>query len=291
MSTFAVTLNRIEKIWPHPNADRLSLACMEGMSYQFCVLKDEFKPGDEVLYFPPDSVLPAGVIEQLGLTGRLAGKDKNRIKTLKLRGAISQGIVCRPGLFFGMVEGKQWIPQDITKELGVTKYDPPPIPCHAGNLVHLPNGISAYDIEGADRFPHIVDLLLDQPVCITEKIEGCNYWVSLDEKDVLEIGQRHDKIVPIEEAEHDFFKAARLQNLEAAMRSLRPLWPNGRITLRGEFIGPGMQDNIYGLKQHEVMFYDIEVNMTYIGSEEFFKVVPQGLPCGFPSSSTPTCSP
>jgi hypothetical protein len=47
----------------------------------------------------------------------------------------------------------------------VIKYEPPIIPSQAGNLVPLPNLVSLYDIEGAERFGEQVDkYLLDAPI-------------------------------------------------------------------------------------------------------------------------------
>ncbi|MGQ5640103.1 MULTISPECIES: hypothetical protein [unclassified Streptomyces] len=55
------------------------------------------------VHIPEQSVLPPGLIEELGLTGRLAGGGRraaggeaNRVKSVRLRGELSQGIVCRP---------------------------------------------------------------------------------------------------------------------------------------------------------------------------------------------------
>jgi hypothetical protein len=41
-------------------------------------------------------LLPEPLIETLGLQGKLAGSAQNRIKTIKLRGEISQGVVADP---------------------------------------------------------------------------------------------------------------------------------------------------------------------------------------------------
>lgn len=63
MSEFGVTLEKISKIWEHPNADRLELASIEGMTYQFVVPKGQYIEGDAVLYFPVDSLIPQEHLE------------------------------------------------------------------------------------------------------------------------------------------------------------------------------------------------------------------------------------
>lgn len=51
MAFFAVTLETIRSVVKHPQADRLDLCTLEGMDFQFVTLKDQFKPGERVLYF------------------------------------------------------------------------------------------------------------------------------------------------------------------------------------------------------------------------------------------------
>lgn len=126
MAFFAVTLETIRSVVKHPQADRLDLCTLEGMDFQIVTLKDQFNPGERVLYFPLDSILPRALLARLGLEGRLAGAERNRIKTVKLRGEISQGIVARPGDFLTS-EQQELRAGEITALLGVTKYEPEPM--------------------------------------------------------------------------------------------------------------------------------------------------------------------
>lgn len=168
MSTFKVTVEAIKSLHPIPDADAIEVARLDGMDFQFVVLKGAYAPGDRVLYFPVDSLLPDGLIERLGLTGKLSGPEKNRVKTATFRGAISQGLVASLNL---APEGTP--PEELTAALGVTKYDPPMIELPDATLVGLFDGISAYDIESADRYPALVEAqLMDVPVVVAEKLEG-----------------------------------------------------------------------------------------------------------------------
>src|SRR5688572_22689788 len=165
MSTFAVTIEQIDKVWAHPNADLLDMAQLTSMTYQFVIGKGQFRAGDLVVYFPIDSVLPESIIQTLGLSGKLAGKDKNRIKTVRLRDQISQGVVTTPEAVLPVEIGDLQVGQDVTEILGVTKYDPPLPPSNEGKLIRLPAGVGVYDIEGAERYASAVEAyLMDQPV-------------------------------------------------------------------------------------------------------------------------------
>ena len=57
MAVFKVSVERLGRVWDHPNADKMDLASVEGMSFQFCVSKGRYKTGDLVVYFPIDSIL------------------------------------------------------------------------------------------------------------------------------------------------------------------------------------------------------------------------------------------
>ena len=46
---FAVTIERVSEVKAHPGADRLELAYLDGMEWQFVVPKDKFK-GAELLF-------------------------------------------------------------------------------------------------------------------------------------------------------------------------------------------------------------------------------------------------
>src|SRR5437899_9871960 len=93
MAKLSVTAEQIT-VFPHPNADALELAQV-GL-FRAVVAKDAYRTGDYVVYIPEQAILPEELIAEFGLTGRLAGGKKNRVKAVRLRGELSQGIVCRP---------------------------------------------------------------------------------------------------------------------------------------------------------------------------------------------------
>ena len=60
MGTFAVEIREISEVLNHPNADRLDLCKVEGMEFQFVTGRDEYKPGDKVVYFDNNHLNNAG---------------------------------------------------------------------------------------------------------------------------------------------------------------------------------------------------------------------------------------
>jgi RNA ligase (TIGR02306 family) len=278
MSSFGIYLKTIEKIYPHNNADKLELAKLVGNDYQFVIPKGRYKVGDNVLYFPIDSVLPPKVQETLGLQSK-------RIKTVKLRGEISQGVVASlPEL----VDLLDWTVDDdlehgifdvdFAPSLGVTKYEPPQQVVKFAHLVTLPEFSYVYDLENAENFPDEVDRLklLGTPIIVTEKLEGSHFSCSYYPKDNnFIVCQRRHEIRPDESSEgtHTWIRLAQELELQKKCELIYEwfLLNTGAnmvndiqcVTLRGEVVGHNIAcgaDNIYKLNNQQLYFFELEIN-------------------------------
>lgn len=183
MSAFAVTIDRIN-IEPHPNADAIELARVG--DYVSIVKKGQFKSGDLAAYIPEAAIVPDPILEVLGLKGKLSGKDGNRVKAIKLRGVLSQGLVYpvikatingvdrhavwspspdQPNDYIDVAEG-----DDVAAALGITKYEPP-VPAHmAGQIRGNMDLAFKYDIENVKKYGN--ELIDGEKVVVTEKLHG-----------------------------------------------------------------------------------------------------------------------
>jgi len=250
MAHFAATVERIT-IEPHPDADRLELAAVG--DYRAVVGKGQFKTGDLVAYIPEQAVVPDPLLEEMGLKGRLAGKAQNRVKAIKLRGVLSQGL-CYPARE-GWEEG-----QDVTEELGIVKYVPP-IPSQMDGEVYGAgfDYTVKYDIENYKRFPDV--LVEGEPVVFTEKIHGTWTQVGVvpdalahEEHGTLMVtskgfAEQGIVLIPNEENEDNlYFRAVRANNIEAAVRDAFDymLKAGDPVFVLGETFGSGVQDLGYG---------------------------------------------
>ncbi len=304
MSYFGVTAEKIETVRHHPNADRLDICTLTGMSLQFVTGRDEWKPGRVVLYFPVDSVLPVELQRKLGLEGKLSGKNKDRVKTVRLRGEISQGLVGPQSLAEAaavasadVVKTKSQWGVEIAEWLGVTKYDPPPIESKAGNLLPLPCGLSAYDIEGAERNIDAVARLMFEHVVVTEKVEGQNFSVTYDPvEDRIYVNQRRFTIEEVDEGEHRLWRLARRENLIPVGVADEPAWavpvgsfmgllsriyPDQTITVYGEAFGPKIQGNYYKMRDAAVRLFDIKVGDEFVDFPTFVGLVHMFWRCDY----------
>lgn len=277
MAQFKVEIRTIESVETHPNADRLDIARVAGLGYQFCVGRGEYQPGDRVVYFPIDSVLPPDLADRLGLRPFLSGVDKDRIRTVTLRGKISQGLVRKPAEC--LPAGAPILPDgDVTSLLGVTKYVAPENVTAEGILLPLPDGLGLYDIESADCFLMIAERLMDKPVQITEKLEGDNMTVAYLEDGKVAICCHGSRIV--EFAEDDprrgkpskyhmaAFQCGMVNVLDSFSRSM-VAHGIGLVALRGELIGPGTRKNIYRLPRPEIRLFDAKLDGTYLNAKPF----------------------
>lgn len=264
MAFFGVTIETISEVYNHPDPEvtRLSLAKVEGMAFQFVIGKDQFKVGDKVIYFPVDSVFPQELLEKMNMVGKLTGKNKNRLKTIFLKKAISQGLVF-PIEKLLTPDQVKLSSEEITSILGITKYEPPVNMTPSGTLVELPHGYSTYDIEGADRNQEIIDLMMDMDVVVMEKMEGTNHSCGKNEQGVF-VNQRNNSIIE-DQGVNSYWQVSR----DTGLIELLQKSSLENISIYSEFCGPGIQSNIYKLKKHTLFTFDVKVNFKWLNFSQF----------------------
>lgn len=182
MSTLRVEVVRPDAILDHPNADRLEIAHVKG--WQCVVPKGEFKTTDDCVYFPIDSILPEQVESKLFSPDAKIKLSNHRIKTIKIRGVISQGLLVkldelRELIGRGPAPFGYEIGDDLGPGLGVTKYEPPveSTPQAAGEQTSHkqtnPHFRKYTDIENFKNFPNLFQEY--ESVWVLEKIHGTNF--------------------------------------------------------------------------------------------------------------------
>lgn len=193
MATFECKVYELT-IEEHPNADAIELARVG--DYYSIVRKGQFKTGDLGVYIPEAAIVPDWLLQQLGLEGKLAGKKKNRVKAIKLRGVLSQGLivplkkypfhtfvdevgfdakdmvlgVSKPGQDGETIVSLALEGTDLKDFLEITKYEPPIPTCMNGEVFNAFGKTIKYDIENFKRYPDV--LLEGEEVYITEKLHG-----------------------------------------------------------------------------------------------------------------------
>ncbi|MFJ2651405.1 RNA ligase (ATP) [Streptomyces sp. NPDC087420] len=246
MSTLRVTAETLI-IHAHPNADALELAQV-GL-YRAVVAKGAYRTGDIALYIPEQAVLPAGLIEELGLTGRLAGRAADRVKAVRLRGELSQGIVCRPraladtDLAAAAADGT-----DFAGLLSVTKWVPPVPPTMDGEVERAPDLLPWVDIENIQRYPDV--FAPGEPVILTEKLHGTacllTYTADGGRVQVASKGFGAKGLALKEDPRNLYWRAVRAHDVPAVAARLAEKLGASRVGVFGEVYGAGVQDLPYG---------------------------------------------
>ena len=270
------TIQRILNISPIPDAEAIEVAQVLG--WKVVVKKGQFRVNDLVVYCEIDSLLQKDKPEFEFL------KSSNyRIRTVKLRGQISQGIAFPLEI---LNANTQWhineleksriilhnadspVGMDVSEELGVEKYEAP-IPAElAGNAKGgFPGFMMITDEDRIQILPHIPDMYAGQPFVATEKLDGSSgsfYWKN------GEFGVCGRNYEYYESPTNSFWKFARQNFLEEKLGVI------GRnLGLQGEIIGEGIQKNKYKLKGQTVRFFrmfDID-KYEFLSYDEMIKII------------------
>ncbi|WP_369142888.1 RNA ligase (ATP) [Streptomyces sp. R44] len=246
MSTLRVTAE-VLTVHPHPNADALELAQV-GL-YRAVVAKGIYKTGDAAVYIPEQAVLPLALVEELGLTGRLAGGNADRVKAVRLRGELSQGLVCRPAaladvdLVRAAAEGA-----DFAETLGITKWVPPIPPTMSGEVEPAPELLPWVDIENLQRYPDVFEP--GEAVVLTEKLHGTACLLTFHAEEgrvqVTSKGFGAKGLALKEDPRNLYWRAVHGHGLAGVAERLAKRLGARRVGLFGEVYGSGVQDLAYG---------------------------------------------
>ncbi|MEZ0068107.1 RNA ligase (TIGR02306 family) [Streptacidiphilus sp. MAP12-20] len=244
MSTLRITAEQLT-IHPHPAADALELAQV-GL-FRAVVAKGAYRSGDIAVYIPEQAVLPAALVDELGLTGRLAGREQNRVKAIRLRGEISQGIVCRPRALDADLTAAHAEGTDFAEALGITKWVPPVPARMSGDAEPAPDLLPWVDIENLRRYPDVFEP--GEEVVITEKVHGscCLFtWFADGRVQVSSKGIGASHLALVEDERNLYWRAARGFDLPAVASRLAERLGASRVGIFGEVYGAGVQDLAYG---------------------------------------------
>lgn len=175
MSTWKVSVEEI-KLFPHPNPEVERMELGKLGSYQVVVEKGLHQDGAAVVFIPEKSVLPDYIKKEF--ENYLAGPNKDRVKSVRLKGEYSCGIIL-PLSFFrrpecGAVLNNEdpAIGVDISELLGVTKYEPP-VPVElAGKSepIKVSHLAGKHDCEQFSVYER--EFVPGERVVVTEKLHG-----------------------------------------------------------------------------------------------------------------------
>lgn len=247
------SIQRILDIQPIPDADSIEVATIN--SWRVVVKKGEFKVGDLVIYAEVDCWIPHALAPFLskGQYPRVYdGVEGERLKTVKLRGQISQGLILPLYSTDGIVingfdekYGEVKEGDDVSEFLSIVKYEPPVLAQLAGiSLGAFPSQIPKTDEERCQNFSADEWKELSQYWYVAEeKLDGSSCTMALIDGE-FKVCSRNINLKDVEG--NTFWEMARKYDVEAKLRA------NGgdNIAIQGEVCGENIQDNKYKLKGH-----------------------------------------
>lgn len=292
MSTHKVPVMVIDNIVKHPNADKLEIVQLAG--WECVTQKDKYKVGQMIVYVPVDSILPWELEQQLFPPGSKIKLGKSRVRSIKIRGYVSQGLILSPeevkleNYFDGM---------DVMEHLGIKKYEPPLK--HTPGVMqvktakrHVNKNFKEYtDLENFKWYNRMFQEGLEE-VVISEKLHGTNArygWVKHCNPGLLKrIGMKLGLV-----STHEFCWGSRRVQIQnkwfykgyygfdvytkiLKQYNLDKVIPKGYVVY-GEIVGDGIQKNFnYGCGPgvHEFYIFDIaRDDGSYLSFKEYENVL------------------
>ena len=245
----------VNTIEPIPNADAIEKVRVLG--WWVVAKKGEHQPGDKLVYCEIDSLLPERPeFEFLRASSFKPATDDIaagfRIKTVRLRGQVSQGICFPLSLLPAGTPDDEGT--DVTDILGVRKWEPP-VPVGMGGKVKggFPGFLPKTDETRVQLLEAVLERNRGKTFAVTEKLDGTSFSAFVREgafgicsrnlwMDETDEGNLHARV-------------ARALKLDEKLRAARERL-GFDIALQAEVIGPGIQKNKYALKEVSLRFFN-----------------------------------
>lgn len=221
------SIQKIEKLNKIKNADFLESAKILG--WNVVVRVGDFKVNDLCVYCEIDSILPEK--EEF----EFLKERKYRIRTVKLRGIISQGIAfplsILPEEYIDIKIGN-----DVTEILGIKKYE---IVLYENIKGNFPSFISRTDEIRIQSMPDFLERHKGKVFYITEKLDGISSTFFVED-DIFGVCSRDRELH--EDDKSAYWIVARKFNIEEKLRLF-----GKNIAIQCEIIGSKICKNIYSL--------------------------------------------
>jgi RNA ligase (TIGR02306 family) len=244
------TFETIREILPIEGADRIEIARVQG--WQCVIRKGEFKVGDQVIFVPIDTVLAPSAWNE-HLQDKKDPSKPIRLKTVRLRGVVSQGLILRTSLVSAQ---EIWDHSDDPEEdislagmLGITKYEKPIPACLGGEVKgDFPNQfVSKTDEDNLmSNIQAFEELKQCAQVYVSLKMDGTSVTYIKEENGDFRVCSRNLELKDTEKSV--YWQMARKYDLQNIMKP--------GIALQGEICGPGIQGNPAGLSEVQLFLFN-----------------------------------
>ena len=258
----------ISNLEPIVGADRIELATVGG--WKTVVKKGEFEVGQKVIYFEIDSWIPHTIAPfhtSPNSTPRVYnGVHGQRLRTVKLRGQISQGLVLPMSVIpsYAIIHEDFWREgDDASMILLIQKWEKPMNAQLAGICRgNFPATIPKTNQDRIQNLSREYDTFKNLTWEVTEKLDGTSATFYLDSNGEFHVCSRN---LDLKESEDNlYWQVARKLDIQNKMIAEGMLG----VAIQGEICGPGIQNNQYGLTQPEFFCFDIFRESTGYDEQE-----------------------
>lgn len=228
-----VFVGKIIELYPIEGADFIvsaTVVCGEGGKWKGVVKKEQCSIGTLCEVYLPDALIPPNE----GM--KFMEASGWRVKMRRFKGAPSEVLIMPIPEPYR--EGRQ-VGDDMTEFFGVTKYFKP-VPPHLQGIAkgNFPDFIPKTDELNYQRYPELVDSLVNKAWYMTEKADGSS-TTAYRFKGEFGICSRNLELV--RNPDNGYWKVAEKYKIEETL-------PEG-IAIQWETCGPGIQSNPMGLTE------------------------------------------
>ena len=235
------SIRKVMEIKPIDGADKICAYRVDGWWVVDSINK--YQVNELVVYLEVDSWVPNELAPFLtrGTEPReYNGVKGERLRTVKLRGQISQGLLLPLEPTCKNIESLLFEDLDVSVPLNVQKWERP-IPAQLAGQVrgNFPALVPKTDQERIQNLSKQFDKFMEDSWSVTEKLDGSSCTFYLDIEDQFHVCSRNLDLK--EDENNSFWKTAKKYDIEGIMRrnSMQGM------AIQGEMIGEGIQGNQY----------------------------------------------
>ncbi len=269
MTRQLATVKPISELRPIPDADSIETAIIDG-GWPTVVRKGQYEVGELVLFLEIDSWVPVGLAPFLFTKNEpktYQGVKGQRLKTVKLRGQLSQGLALKlepiDHICYDVVGSVKYddgtpyvidITGNLDEQLGILKWEAPENDQLAGNARgNFPHFIPKTDQERVQNLANKLQDHWNETFEVTIKLDGSSMTAYYFEG---EFGVCSRNINLQTAKDNTYWKVAIQLRLEEILT--KHYEETGQyLALQGELMGPGIQKNREGLTTHEFYVFDV----------------------------------
>lgn len=245
------TLEIIKDLQPIPGADNIEVATVRG--WKVVVKKGEFEIGSLCVFFEIDSFLPElpefEFLRKSCFATLYTGETGFRIKTIKLKKQLSQGLAL-PLSLFSLTSNTFTLGADLTDFLGIKKWEHSVSASLGSNVLgNFPSFVPKTNEERIQNLSELYPLLCQKSFNVTEKLDGTSF-TAFYYNDTFGVCSRNQELK--ESSSNIYWQIFNQYKIGDFLKSL-PFFS----AIQGEIVGGKIQANPYKFPNYRLYVFNL----------------------------------